>query len=470
MTFGPSNPANSNAFQRDFLERVFMEALTPVLAYRLNADQEPFAARIGETLTKTRAGLMVPNLTPLNPTTNTNIDNGLTGTGYGTEQYTLSLQQIAQASLPVNLADDELTIASFLAKNSSNLGVAQASAIDSLSRNTLFNAYMGGNTVITQTLGAPATTVYVDDIRGFTTKMVNGVSTPVSPSNTLGITINGNPYFVSGFAASGLNISSAAITGGISGTLTTTANVSVSDGTIGNRVLASNAPAIVRPNNRPSTHLLTSSDLFTLDVALAATTYLRNNNVFPFKETGYYHAIVDPTTMAQIFRDPSFQLLYRGETLDNPAYKEGYVSRALGMVFFMTTQAFIQPGQISGGFIPVPVPQTVHRPIVCGEGCLIEGVFTPGLNAIRAEARLGSYSNTVDFTNQSAWGIMTERAASYGSYMYIRPPIDRLGQIVTQTSSYIGGFTAPTDSLTNSTVIGTASNADYKRCVVIETA
>jgi hypothetical protein len=57
-----------------------------------------------------------------------------------------------------------------------------------------------------------------------------------------------------------------------------------------------------------------------------------------------------------------------------------------------------------------------------------------------------------------------------GFYYYLRPPLDQLAQIITQTANYIGGFTVPTDVTTLPAIIPTASNAYYKRAVIIETA
>ena len=64
--------------QQGFLEREFEQALHSRLGYRAVADREDFAVGIGETLTKTRAGLKPSVTTPIAPTTNTNLDNGLT--------------------------------------------------------------------------------------------------------------------------------------------------------------------------------------------------------------------------------------------------------------------------------------------------------------------------------------------------------------------------------------------------------
>ena len=51
--------------QQGFLEREFQQALSSRLGYRACADREEIAVGIGETLTKTRAGLKPSVTTPL---------------------------------------------------------------------------------------------------------------------------------------------------------------------------------------------------------------------------------------------------------------------------------------------------------------------------------------------------------------------------------------------------------------------
>ena len=76
--------------QQGFLEREFEHALTSRLGYRDIADREPFSVGIGETLTKTRAGLKPSVTIPLVPSTNTNLDNGLTPRTVGVSNNTPS--------------------------------------------------------------------------------------------------------------------------------------------------------------------------------------------------------------------------------------------------------------------------------------------------------------------------------------------------------------------------------------------
>ena len=81
--------------QQGFLEREFSQALRSRLGYRACADRVDVAVGIGETLTKTRAGLKPTVTTPLAPATNTNLDNGLTSTSWGVEQYTTTINLYA---------------------------------------------------------------------------------------------------------------------------------------------------------------------------------------------------------------------------------------------------------------------------------------------------------------------------------------------------------------------------------------
>ena len=81
--------------QQGFLEREFQAAMSSRLGYRACADRQEFAVGIGETLTKTRAGLKPSVTVPLAASTNTNLDNGLTPQGWGVEQYTITINHYA---------------------------------------------------------------------------------------------------------------------------------------------------------------------------------------------------------------------------------------------------------------------------------------------------------------------------------------------------------------------------------------
>src|SRR6202158_1421237 len=179
--------------QPGFLEREFENALQPRLGYRDVAEREAFAVGIGETLTKTRAGLKPAVTTPLAAASNTNLDNGLTPQSFAVEELTITLNHYA-ATPNLNMVTSRVGIASQFLLNAAVNGEQAARSLDELARNALFASYFGGNTRVRTTLGAPGVAVAVDDVRGFQSVFVNGVLTPVSAGNPMTVTVGSNSY------------------------------------------------------------------------------------------------------------------------------------------------------------------------------------------------------------------------------------------------------------------------------------
>jgi hypothetical protein len=423
--------------QQGFLEREFSQALRSRLGYRACADRVDVAVGIGETLTKTRAGLKPSVTTPLAPATNTNFDNGLSPTSWGVEQYTISINLYA-ATTDLNVVTERVGIASQFLQNAYVNGEQAARSLDELSRNALFDAYLGGNTRIRTTLASAGPTVAVDDVRGFLTVFVNGVQQPVSSSNPMTVSIGSNVYSLISVAPDISNVSTAP--NGLSGTLTLSGNVSVSDGTTANTVTAASSSTIVRPSQRGNTSLITASDTLTMSNLLDAVAKLRLNAVPEIE--GAYNCYLDPVSSRQLFADPDFKQLFQGATSANQTFRKGMTNDFLGLRFVPTTEAFVQPHPTLSGLM-------IRRPVICGQGALIEGDFA-GLAATDV-APDDSIITIVD-----------------GVAMVTREAIDRLQQIIAQSWYWIGGFCAPSDTTTNPTTVPTATNAAYKRAVIVE--
>jgi hypothetical protein len=304
--------------QQGFLEREFEMALKSRLGYRLIADREEFAVGIGETLTKTRAGLKPSVTTPLAASSNTNLDNGLTSTNWGVEQYTISLNFYA-ATQDLNMVTSRVGIASQFLQNAATNGEQAARSLDELARNALFAPYFGGNTRVTSTLSSAGTSVEVDDIRGFQTVFSNGVQQSVSSTYTLNVVVGSGQYTLIGVTADATNVSTAP--NGISGQLLFSSSVSVADGTAGNAVQAATASSIVRPANRTTTAALQATDTLTMGNLLDAVALLRRNAV-PLVD-GVYNCYLDPVSARQLFSDPDFKQLFQGATSSNPVFRQG---------------------------------------------------------------------------------------------------------------------------------------------------
>jgi hypothetical protein len=425
--------------QQGFLEREFQQALRSRLGFRACADREEIAVGIGETLTKTRAGLRPAVTTPLAPATNTNLDNGLTPGSWGVEQYTLSINHYA-STMDLNMVTSRVGIASQFLQNAYVNGEQAARSLDDLARNALFAPYFGGNTRVRVTLASAGPAVSVDDIRGFQTAFVNGVQQTVSASNPLTVTVGADSYTLVGAAADATNLSTAP--GGISGVLTFSGNVTVSDGTAGNTAQAATASLILRPNGRTNTGQLVSTDTLTMSNVLDAVANLRLNAVPDID--GSYNCYLDPISARQLFADQDFQRLFIGVTSANEVFKpgQGVVNEFLGLRFVLTTEAYVQaaPG-VTGAMI--------RRPILVGKGALIEGDFA-GM-AAEDVAPADSIVSMVD-----------------NVCMVTREPIDRLQQIIAQSWYWMGGFCAPSDTTTTNLTVPTATNASFKRAVMIE--
>ncbi len=423
--------------QQGFLEREFQQALASRLGYRAVVDREDFSVGIGETLTKTRAGLKPSVTTPLAPNTNTNLDNGLTPTTWGVEQYTISINHYA-ATTDLNMVTSRVGIMGQFLQNAYTNGEQAARSLDELARNALFAPYFGGNTRVRITLAATGPAIAVDDIRGFQTVFVNGVQSPVGGTTSLTVTVGANSYTLIGAAPDVSNVSTAP--GGVSGTLTFNASVTVADATAGNAVQAANASVVIRPNGALTTAALAVGSTLQMANLLDAVAKLRLNAVPEID--GVYNCYLDPVSARQLFADQDFQRLFQGATSANQVFKQGMVNDFLGLRFIPTTEAYVQPHPTLPGAV-------IRRPIICGKGALIEGDFA-GMGA-EDVAPKDSIVSIVD-----------------GIAMVTREPIDRLQQIIAQSWYWIGGFCAPSDTTTNPTVIPTATNAAYKRAVMVE--
>ena len=423
--------------QQGFLEREFEQAMQSRLGYRACADREDIAVGIGETLTKTRAGLKPSVTTPIAPNSNTNLDNGLTPGSWGVEQFTITINHYA-ATTDLNMVTSRVGIASQFLQNAYVNGEQAARSLDELARNALFNAYFGGNTRVRTTLGSPGPALSVDDIRGFLFAFLNGIQQPVGSGNPLTVTVGSNAYTLVGAAADGTNVSTAP--NGVSGVLTFSSNVTVADGTSGNSVIAANASVIVRPSQRTNTTQLGAGDMLTMSCLLDAVARLRLNAVPEID--GVYNCYLDPVSARQLFADPDFKQLFQGATSANQVFRQGMTNDFLGLRFVPTTETFVQTHPSLFGLM-------VRRPIICGQGALVEGDFA-GMGA----ADVAPADSIVSIVN--------------GVAMVTREPIDRLQQIIAQSWYWIGGFCAPSDTTTNPMTIPTATNAAFKRAVIVE--
>jgi hypothetical protein len=418
---------------------------------------------LGSVIKNPKIGRKGPVVSPLNPANiGANLDNSLTPALPGSETYSYVLSEWGDTE-DIDLIGSTAACANLVTMAARTNGVQAAQSMERLSKIQLFSNYDTGNTWVRSDLGSNTTTrCYVDDLRGFQFVQVNGVLTAVSVSNPLLVyevrTSTGGvnqSFSVTGWVADSPNNSlypgssvdnlGNTVSDGVSGYLiitgTSTAPVA------GDAIIAANAPKVVRPFNKPSYNILNSGDSCTLGLLLDAMTRLKSNNV-PTFEDGTYHFIHDPSVMRQLFADQQFLTAYAAR-YKSDEYQKGQIFELLGITFIPTTEAYVQPPTPSLG-INVPI----RRSILMGAESLLQG----------------NYDGLAMYDNEGVFDPINMTMLVNNVAQIIRPPLDRMGRILSMTWTWIGSFTCPTDGTATPNIIPTANNALYKRSVVVQTA
>lgn len=401
--------------QNGILDRTFQDALLPEFLFPGMATPRPWQANMGDTVTFTRTGLLTPQQTPItgsDPTVDT----------YGIEQYSMTMDQYGNA-VDTNMMQSAMTLASKFLEDQQKLAINAGQSLNRIARTKLFNAYLGGRTFAVGA-GTGATALIVDDVTGFSTVLVNGKPTPVSASTPLAIT-------VAGVAKN--------VTGVNTGTKTLTLDVAAT-WVDGDAVIAANAPVSFRPGAKATTKLLGSTDVATFSLFRSAVARLRSQNVPTLG--GAYTAHIDSTTEQELFADSEFQNLSRG-MIESPVWKNLAIGRFGGIDWVRNNEV---PTKTVGSLV-------VHEPIVVGGDALIIGPFE----------RMGTLLAELNPEQVEAGDITMIGPPNAQVARIIRPPQDRLQQVIGSAWSWIGDFAAPSDSVT-----GDASL--YKRAVVVQHA
>jgi hypothetical protein len=404
--------------QNGMLDRVFQDALLPEFLFAALGGNEPWSGGMGDTVTKTRRGLLAPAVTPIT-------GSDPSAATYGIEQWSVTMDQYGNA-VDTNLLQSSMTLASKYLEDVQALATNAGQSLNQIARNKLYKAYAGGRTWATAA-ATTDTSIAVASVDGFTSVMVNGVPTAVSASNPLTVTIAGVANTVTGTSVA---------TG--AGTLTLgTTRIDVA----GDTVVAANAPVSYRPNARGSAYDIISTDLATFSTFRSAVTRLRKMNVPTVG--GYYVAHIPPDTEAQLFADADFKQALQGR-VDSPVYTNLSIGRFGGIDWVRNNEC---PTVLSTTGV------TVQRPLVLGDGAVTNDPFS----------EMGNLTAGVE--GEPSAIRMIGPADGVQVALITREPQDRLQQNVSTAWSWVGDFGVPSDV--------TAAGSDaarYKRGVVIEHA
>ena len=481
--FRESLPASLQAIlQNGLLDHVFEDALVASFLYDTLADVRPWAGGLGSTSIMTRGGLLTPNTVPIT-------GNDAAVSGYGFEQYQLQMNQYG-GSIDTNMATSAMALASKFLEDNTKLGIMAAQSLDLVAQASLYGAYSGGNTYTT---GVQSTTYTpVADLTGFGQTLVADSTTNtnaaegnqgVAVPSLVQVSASNPGYFLNGvqgiWSYTGWQQLGAA---GTQGTATNPAGAGNLSGCVavsgvlgamaagqsivtclpactgvygGNNVVATTysplAPYIVRPNAKTSQWGLQSTDVATLATFRNAVTRLKSQHVPQLK--GAYTAHVTPQTVAELFLDTEFQSAYRGgAATTSPVYPDNVVGSNIG-----GDATFL--GRLAGiDWIENTVTPVVYNPAAGFQGAIYRNIV------VGADALIkGPFQDQAGLLASMTSGSTVEIKELGGVVRILRAPLDRLGQVLSSTWSWIGGYTTGSDILTG-------DNAVYKRAVIVEHA
>lgn len=457
--------------QAGYLEQKFQEFLVPLNAYASKSDHitfEEYEENRGVTITKTRPGLKAPIQLVTDPALAQSggggLDNGVTPTDPSIEQYTLA-PGTYEDGLNLDLIGTNFAIVNRF-EHYARLNVVQAiQSRDVLARNTLLNTYAVGRSAVTSASVGLTTTpaaVNVDDIRGLSTVIVNGVVTAVgaSPNNLLATVYpqggQAGSYQVSitAAAADATNVTDVQYVGapfnastpascarceGISGNVSI-ATISGSKTIVaGDIIVAGDAGFQFMPNGRLHWTKLVNGDIFTQDSILDGIAYLRDQGV-PALADGTYLLLASNQSLRSLFSDANFMQAWRG-LAKSEEYANGRVDNYLGVTFLPTTNA-PRIALTAGGF--------AHFPVLLGQGALIDAWY-----------------KGMEWWANSRYSGNSFIDMSEGIAQVLTKAVDRYGRNFKISWITIRDIVAPTDVTANSNIIFTSGGSRYKRACVL---
>jgi len=455
----PANVLELN--QLGLIERAFHDGLFPNLAYRSEAMAEEWPANTGTELFMTRPGLLTPVAKPIKPGT----DPVPQTVPY--EQWVARLDQIASA-IDTHMPTSVTSNANLFLRNIHQLGLQAGQSINRVARNALFAAYISGQTTMVDAGAAGDAQVHVSAVNGFTEVVTPGGNVKpqvVSGAFPLPVTIG---------------VGAAAIKRNVIGFVLDDPNDPLGPGvlllsaTLGaifaarSAVVSSFAPTVVRASGGASVDAIGPGDTLTLQLAINAVALLRQANVQPH-EDGFYHAHISPLGNAQFFADPVYQRLNQSLP-DGANYSKGFIGSISEIMFFSNTES---PGTANtgtrtatstsafysadiGGETTNAAGVNIGRVIITGKGAIYEKYLDESQYV--TEAGLTGKVGEFDVVNAGI-PILSERIR-----LYLRSPLDRLGQIVSAAWSITTSFPIPSD------VTAQSGPQRFKRAVVVEHA
>ncbi len=454
------NPFLLDLIQQGYLERVMKEALVAETLFRRDIPSEVFQGKIGERKYIPRSGLLPISLVPGVPGVDPIPGN------YAREAYYAEMRSYP-GTVDAYLPHDYIGVVKESTEKAAKIGIQAAQTIDRLARQSLYRAYLAGNTNATVAAGAGVTQVHVASLNGFTESNVatTGMPAAVSATNPLGCTFGATPLVARNCIAAVADdpavplgpgwLTFAAIFGG--------AGIALREA-----ILANNRSLVIYSGGGNSVDNIAATDTLTGADLVNAAGQLRRGPASVPMFGGAYRAHMPVVGQTQLLADPVIRGLIHDKTIpvewqdasigrygktllvENPGCPDSINSGALvtsGALAFCAPE--IGADVINN--VGVPVAYT----LVYGQGYAVEEYIPPGSSP--AEVSM-SEVKTMPPASSSDVPLNVERVE-----MTIRPPIDRRGKVTAFTWEWTGDFCIPTD-------ITTQARRYRRACVICHAA
>lgn len=415
------------AFQTGLVERAVQPPLTPMMLWSLLCAQEQFPLGIGETLHKTRDGLITPS-SRSTVTIAPGVDPPTVSRSR--ERYSLTVEEQG-SSMSHYLPNGSLAAVNTFLEDVGRLVTHGAMTLNRIRRDVFLAAYGGGNSFATAA-GSSSTSLVVQDATGFDTVMVNGESVTVSATNpgTLSLAGTSRTYTAVNLGTNTITLSSAQ----------TWAQY--------DSVVRSDATPVFRQGSRATDRLLVAGDVATLATFRSAAMWMRGQNVPGVDGTpsGDYVCFINTDIEDQLMADTEFRTAVNGAGLQ-PAIASGMLGRYAGVQFYRVPKSESAIIATGGAY-----QTNVHRSVMFGGGgAVIEGYIDP-------EQLVTAGGPLVNHTH------MRQRLSN-GMQFVVRAPQDALGKTVLMSWNSALGWSVPSD-INNAT----GNAARFKRGLVIHTS
>jgi hypothetical protein len=442
------SPEIRSVVQQNLLERAFHDALHPRLLFRGEVQPQAWPAGIGDTMVFSKPGLIDIDMTPATPGTDP------LPKSYPIEQWTAQLQQY-HGTIDTHMPSSMQAIADLFLRNAHQLGLQAARGMNSIVRDTMYNAAESGWTVADGTQGS-STTIRVKRLNGFTRARSDSGSKVrfdlVSSTNPLAVSVNGTSRNVVGFTPDnpGDEIGP--------GTVTLSVAIGVTDR---DYIISSDRSAIDFVGGGNSVDAVGNTDIATLKDVRAAVSSMQQNNV-PEHPDGRFHCHMDPTSQSQLFEDDEFQRLNTALP-DFYMYRQFVLGELLGTVFFRNSECPRSDNVVGGStasfdlrdpFAPelfangLVTGTPLHRMIFTAQGGIQE-YFSDMSNLLTDAGMVGKVADPRIVNNGIE--VFSDRIQ-----LIIRAPLNRMQDLVSVSWRFVGSWSTPTDA-------ATGGAARYKR-------